>query len=716
MGTMASIDISAMGQLVSAMSDADANFPYDQYALVSTLGGVDVDSSPANKLSSVIAWVEQQIPGLRRRLALAQAIEAQQPGFQNVVQIDESQISTMDPAAAQTLGAADAKKLKDSNGPIDPALIAEIAKYQNDPYFAAGLAENITPTELAQVVTEESDQRGKLAESGASQDDVNAWQKNYSDLLASLGDTLATATRNTGNLALPPDYAKQWTDAITAEVPNQGGNGKYGQAAALSLLLTHGSFGTQFLNTVASGVYNYEQAHNSNGPIWEPRSSDGQPFSAIYAPDGTVISDPLPGILTALSHNADAAQQFFNGGGTTTVTINGQQVPVNSRLKYLIEDRTWSTDLGSDDGAGLGAALQAASTFYRDNSSQGQTSATVAAQTFALIGSYTGHGKSGGVIFGIGSHQGWEMPKGMRSNIANMVASYAPDFIRTTGVEPPQNPPFNGSWVVSDPANSLFPPGGPASAWMNSDLMAKVIGTLGEDPKNMDIVNTGIAAAGRLMIDYALQNGLQDPNAPSYVIKDSQGVPPIDAATYSLSLALNAAITDGYHGDKTQQAFEKQRAEDMSKVLGIVTSVPMAVPGGEWTGWLLDQAKDLALDKIGEGPDQNAQSTYNQTSADYQTKLQELTLNALLQNGYLSPANYASVNASVPGNQYKSPFDPEYADQDPPAVSIGPNGQPYFNFGSQAYSDWVQSGSPATTWTMTHVVDPFRSNLPAYGG
>jgi hypothetical protein len=719
---MASIDIPAMGTLISAMSDAASNLPYDKYGLTSSLSPVDVDSSPANKLSAVANWVEQQIPGLRRRLALAQSIEAQQPGFQNVVKIDESEISTMDPTAAQNLGAADAKKLKDSHGAVDPTLIAEIAKYKDDPYFAAGLAVNITPTELSQVVTNESNQYRMLTQYGGGDpnylDKLNSWKTQYGDLLSGLGGTLATATRNTGDLALPSDYAKSWSDAITADGPSDGGRAPYGQGAALSLLLRNGSFGTSFLHTVSDDVYNYEREHGQDGPVWKPRSfiSDGT-FEGVYDPTGAQISDPLAGIMTALSHNPDAAQQFFDVGNpnasTVTVEIDGQQVPVNARLKYLIEDRTWATDMGSDNGDGLGGALQAASTFYRDNSSQGQISATIAAQAFALIGSYTGHGKSGGLF----SHQGWKMWDGMRTHVANMVASYAPDLIRMTGVQPPVDSPFSGSWLVSDPGNDLFPPNGPASAWLDVTLMKNLIGTLGEDPKNMDIVNTGISAAGRVMLNYALQRGLQDPNAPSYVIKNSQSVPPLDGATSALALALNFAITAGYHGDKSKQEFDKQRAETISKILGIVTSVPaLEIPEGHaWTGFVIDQIKDQALDKIGEGPDQDAQATYNDTSADYQTKLQELTLDALLQNGYLSPASYAAANASGPGNAFKSPYDPQYASQDPPAVSVGADGKPHFNFGSRAYSDWVQSGSPATAWAMTRVVDPFRSNLPAYG-
>jgi hypothetical protein len=726
MASMASIDIPAMGKLISAMTDAAGNLPYDKYGLTSALSPVDVDSSPAGKLSAVASWVEQQIPGLRRRLALAQSIEAQQPGFQNVVKIDESTISTMDPTAAQNLGAADAKKLKDSHGAVDPKLIAEIAKYKDDPYFAAGLATNITPTELSQVVTNESGQYRTLTQYGGGDPDylnkLNSWKKQYGDLLSALGGTLATATRNTGDLALPSDYAKSWSDTITAEGPSDGGRAPYGQGAALSLLLRYGSYGTSFLHTVSDDVYNYEREHGKDGPVWKPRSfvSDGT-FEGVYDPTGQQISDPLAGIMTALSHNPDAAQQFFDVGNpnasTTDVEINGQKVPVNARLKYLIEDRTWATGMGSDNGAGLGGALQAASTFYRDNSSQGQISATIAAQTFALIGSYTGHGHSDGGLFGIGSHQGWKMWDGMRTPVANMVASYAPDLIRTTGTDHPPNVEWDGQWVVSDAANSLFPPNGPASAWMDPRLMSNLIGTLGEDQKNMDVVNAGLAASGRIMLNYAAQQGLKiDPDTAAKIISGKATVPGFSGAAGSLAYALNFAINAGYHGDDSNEEFQKQRAENISKILGIVTSVPaLELPEGHaWTGFLIDQIKDQALDKIGEGPDQDAQSTYNDTSADYQTQLRHLTLNSLLANGYFSNGNYEKANGDGP-KIFVSPFDPKYADQDPPAVTRSADGTLQFNFDSQAYKDWSQAGQAVNGWMEANVVGPFRENLPAYG-
>src|SRR3954447_13883508 len=188
---MASINIPAMSRLAGALDSAASELPYDQFGFRSILGPVDVDASPASGLGTVAAWAESQVPGVKRRLALAQAIEAAKPGFQDTVQIDESKISELHPATAQKLGADDAQKLKDSNGAVDPKLIAEIAEYQNDPYFAAGLATNITPAELAEVVTRESNQRDVVNANYANTPDLQKrlddWKKTYGDLLSALG-------------------------------------------------------------------------------------------------------------------------------------------------------------------------------------------------------------------------------------------------------------------------------------------------------------------------------------------------------------------------------------------------------------------------------------------------------------------------------------------------------------------------------------------------
>ena len=84
------------------------------------------------------------------------------------------------------------------------------------------------------------------------------------------------------------------------------------------------------------------------------------------------MRDPLAGILRALGHNPEAAQNFFTQGGDETVSIHDKDVRVNSRLQYLTQDRTWADYGYSDEGNGLGQALRAATTVFRNREVTGR--------------------------------------------------------------------------------------------------------------------------------------------------------------------------------------------------------------------------------------------------------------------------------------------------------------------------------------------------------
>lgn len=705
---MASIDIKAMTGLVGAIGDAVSNLPYDEWGMNSTLGSVDVDSSPSSGIGKVSAWAEGAVPGLKRRLALAQAIEAQHPSFQGVVKIDESKLSNLDPTAAQNQGAADAKKLRDSGGKLDPKLIAEIAKYQNDPYFAAGFGTALTPDELADIVQQASN--GHSTHPPTS-DEYKAWFKQYQQLVSAMGNTVATATRNTGNLALPSDTAQQWVNVFKREPGDDGF--RYDEGAALSSLLKYGNYSTPFLNKISTDVYNYERSKDGDA-VWGPKA--GITMDRLIDPTGngmTVNIDVMANVLAGLGHNADAAQQFFDVGNphasTVDVKINGKTYHMNKRLEYLIAERTWATDKGSDDGLGLGQALNEATTFYRNGEQSGKISAEIAGQTFAIIGNKTLDGKSGGdwYALGLNSHPGWKMWDGMRKSVANMVGSYAPDLMRVAGTTDSGSDPLGGDWTHA--SDSVFPPNGPWGAVMDKDLMSKILGTLGEDPKNIDIVTAGVGAAGQLRMSYALQRALKaDPNAPVDMITGDKYVDLVNGASNELAGTLAFIINSGYQGDKSNQDFQKEQAEALSKAMGIALSIPtLAVPEGKpWTGFLIDQAKDIALDKIGEGPDADAKGKYNDTASNTQQNLQHSMLNYLLASGYLDHKYYDKAGkAYVP----------------PPAGAFKTDGHgnrvepPQFDFGSKAYQDWERSGHNLQPWLNSNVIDPFRDKFPALG-
>ncbi|WP_405055929.1 hypothetical protein OG474_24670 [Kribbella sp. NBC_01505] len=718
---MSGIGLAAMADLIGKLSEASKSYTDAAGSIKSASSHVWGTATGTTKITQSASWINDQIPGLRRRLALAQQIEAQTQGAQSTVEIDEALISNVPPGQAQADGEAAAKKLKESDGKLDPDLIAQITKYQNDPYFAAGFAKNMSPTEMSDYLLKVSRERDNMMrnQTSTSAADFEKWKVNYQALVSGMGTTLGTATRNTGDLALPADYAKKYAAAITegGTNPGDGDQVKYGQASALTLLLRYGQYSTDFLGTVSNTVYDYEREHGKDGPVWEPRSyyPPNHSFGGVYMPDGGIMPDPMANIMEALGHNPQASQNFFDvgnpGAKTTEIEIDGKKFQVNDRMKYLLQDRTWKYD----NGDGLGNALQAATTNWRDRSENGRISAVIASQTFVLLGQKAGQGKKDGDwwALGLNSHQGWKPGSDMRDSLANIIASYSPDLIRVGGPETPSGDPLGGSWTAE--AGGLFPPGGPFGAAMDPKLMGKLLGVVGEDPKNLTIVSTGVLAAGQLMFSHALAEALKkDPNAAVNMIKDGEKSPILNAAANNLANTLGLVFTAGYEGDKNDQEFQKKRAEAISKALGVALKLPIIPsPTGEWTGLILDQAKDAALDKLKEGPKQDAKDIYNSAAGDGQDSLRKLAMNSLAAAGYFDPKFYQQANTPSAPDKFVPP--------PPDAFMKGPDGKPLvppqFDFENKAYVDWAdRNGQAPNEWIQGTIVDTYRDEFPLFGG
>jgi hypothetical protein len=717
---ISSIGLAAMADLIQKMTEASKTLTSSAGSIKSSSTHVWGTAADSVKITQTAGWVNDQIPGLRRRLALAQQIEAQTQGPQSKVDIDEALLSTVPPEQAQADGAAAAKKLKESNGKLDPELIAQITKYQNDPYFAAGFTKNLTPTELADALLKASRERENIGrtQSNTLAKDMAAWKVNYSGLVSAMGTTMATATRNTGDLALPADFAKKYADAMT-EGGTKSGDGdpvKYGQASALSLLLRHGQYSTPFLDTVSSTVYDYERKHGKDGPVWEPRSyyEPNHIFAGVYMPDGGIMPDPMANILEGLSHNPQAAQNFFDvnnpGAKTHEVEVNGKKFQVNDRMQYLLQERTWKYD----NGDGLGNALQAATTNWRDRSPEGHTSAVIASQTFLLLGQKAYQGKDGGhgILFNLDASPGWKPGSDMRDSLAHIIASYSPDLIRIAGADGTRADQLGGDWTAEAPG--VFPPGGPFGAQMDAGLMRKLIGVVGENPDNLTIVATGVLAAGQLMFGKALPEALKDdPSTALDMIQGGHRSPLIQGAAGELSKTLAFVMTNSYEGDKTDQEFRKKQAEALSKAIGVALKLPgIPAPSGEWTGLLLDQAKTAALDAVAKGPKQDAKDLANSASAGGQSDLTKLMLNNLAAAGYFDPKHYEGANKP---NSHRFVPPPEGA------FKKGPDGKVVhpleFDFASKGYNEWASDkGQIPSDFINANVIDPYRNNFPLFGG
>lgn len=370
--SVASIDLAQMAALVRALEDASVDVPAHRSSLRSGLDQVMLSTAELARVDAVAAWVERELPGLRRRLALARHIEAQTPGVQGYVQLDEASVPTTTPEEARELADRAAELIDDygSGDDLPQELVDLLAKNGADPYFAHQLATKVSPEELADLVLDASTTRRTLVQNsfGSDIDDIEAFDESYEQLLDGLGTTFGTATQSGGDLALPDGYAQEWSDAITEEYPEH-----LGQASALGLVLSRGTFGADFLTTVAQDVYAYERQTDQRDMWYDRAHTMGDGFGAIDpvqgddegAPTGyTEYYDPLAGILTAVGRSPQAAQNLFGSGEVVTISEGGTTATTNAFLEYVLARRRWPVD----DGAGSNAAIAAAITPFEGGS------------------------------------------------------------------------------------------------------------------------------------------------------------------------------------------------------------------------------------------------------------------------------------------------------------------------------------------------------------
>ncbi|WP_051639814.1 DNA/RNA non-specific endonuclease [Cellulomonas sp. URHE0023] len=365
---MASIDLAQMAALQKALENASHDVSSHRSALRSGLESVMLSAEDLNRLDAVQHWVADQLPGVRRRLALARAIEAQVPGFQAYVQLDEAKLPTTTPAEAAELADRAAKLIEEygSGEDLPDELVDLLAANGTDPYFAYELALKVSPEQVADLVIDASNTRRTLAANsmGTDIDDVETFDEAYESLLDGLGTTYGVATQGTGDHALPSGYAQRWSAAIIDEYPET-----LGQASALGLVISRGTFSANFLEVVATDVYDYERQVDTRDMWYERSHSFSDGFGAVDpvqgddegAPTGyTEYYDPLAGIMAAVGRTPEAAQHLFGTGQVITIEGAGKTAQTNEFLNYVLAERRWPVD----DGAGSNAAIAAAITPY----------------------------------------------------------------------------------------------------------------------------------------------------------------------------------------------------------------------------------------------------------------------------------------------------------------------------------------------------------------
>jgi hypothetical protein len=337
-------------------------------------------------------------------------------------------------------------------------------------------------------------------------------------------------------------------------------------------------------------------------------------------------------------------------------------------------------------------------------------SATIAAQTFALLGQRSYLPNSW-----VSDHVGLRsaMPLALRSSVAKMLASYMPDVFRTHGVKNPKADHEGGSWTV-DADDEAFPPGQPFGAKLDPKLVEQIIGTLGENESDIQIVTAGVMAAHQVRMAYALDHEMAaNPNSPVMVMKGAT-VTFLENASMESAGVLGWVVSTGYAGDLKNEELQKKQAELLSKTVSIATALPIFKIGegvGEWSKYAFDQLKSQAISEIGKAPKGSSKEIYGKMDQGSQNALRDSTFNLMLQGGYLRPEHFAQANRETGGSTYRPP---------PPTAlkgHRGSNGQwvakqpPEFDLTSDTYLRWARNYGD-NGWISDHVYVPYSLEWP----
>jgi hypothetical protein len=268
------------------------------------------------------------MPGLRRRLARAEALSQTTPGLPNSVTFTEESLTSLTPEQARV----EARRAARLVGALDPDLVHELsgllAAYGDDPYFAHEFAMHTDPRDYAEMIrgmTPYESLPGYLS------------KEEYDAFLTNLADTVSLASRGTGDLAMPSDWQENLAELMV--MPQLHGDDQDAidqmetdtdNRPALWLLLSRGHWSTSFLQDVTTRL----AAVDKEGYLWFPPACR---FIAI-TPDEKRFMDPMVALMGALVNNPEAAHWAFTQGGTTQVPFPKDGEGVTGSVQTFMHD------------------------------------------------------------------------------------------------------------------------------------------------------------------------------------------------------------------------------------------------------------------------------------------------------------------------------------------------------------------------------------------
>ncbi len=515
------------------------------------------------------------------------------------------------------------------NSTVDQDTVRLLTLFNDKPAFAAGVFQNVTPNEVADVI--KSLNSAAFTEVVVGSKDPNALNV-YGRFMDAAGLTLATYSRHTTN---PTMLADQYFQAITTDDPRHHHN-----AAALTLLMREagekpeGVFGTTFMDKLATDIYQWERRLGANGdPVWGDRNAAG-----IVDPDtqqsgdlkvGRVATDGLANILGAMGHSPEAAQAFFK-------TSDGHVDA--GMLDYLIGKKDGSdvdartfTGSVSDEGEGLGLAMQAASIGGGEGFDQ-KFAAQFTTDVFRKVADLSGHDGE------------WHVWEKMTDDLGAMASGYTHDVYDI----------LNNS-VDTDTAQ----------LGIDTGQLQKLLGEIGRgnDKTGLTLLTTAMLSE----VDHRSQLFLDGMHGPKTMdALHRAGFPGLQTEHGDV---MGQLLKYGVQIQGQEEAAAKEREKILSRALDAVAGF---VPGGstvlgegasQLAKMAFDTGKGQLVAEIKEGLETKP-TTEKYLAGETDALKDKLTYGAmgiLARNGYLGPQE-------IPGRAPFPGIPPEILTGDPPQI------------------------------------------------
>ncbi len=600
-----------------------------------------------------------------KQQALANTIKGMTPEqqakyVQDHKEIDAKTASVISPEAQTILADDVADDVKDKK--VDAETVRILSLLQDQHPFAHAFYSQVTPDQMSEAIQKLSSDtypNGPIhaGASGTGNDPLDKGKiELYKNFLSAAGGTLATYSTGTGQYAPPADAGITWGKAITDEDHGQN-------AGALSLLLREGGdkheFGGQFLSDVGDTVYKYEQEHKDDSP-WGSRGSQViDPDAKIGNLDDNIFgirsSDALANVLGAMKNSPDAAQMFFADGYPDDNHDGKPDLEkTNSRLEYLLTERTFTNDLSDfrsgDEGDGLGLALEAATIGNRDHTlleSGGyhdEIAATLASQTFKTIADKSG--TDGGFMM-----EKWHAWPGMTDSLGSIAAGYMHDVYNIVD--------NNGG--IPSPDNKWISDGPPAGLILSLPDLDKVMGEIGgsDDKTGLETV----AAASVIESNSRISESIGD------FLDTHKGTPLTMEALAKSGLAdqlngqgqtngtvMRHLLDAGIAGGLAAENEDATRQQYLSKALDVATEF-VPTPQGKIAGLITSEGMDFLKEKITAGPDPSAQAMGDKQEGVMAQQIRFGMYNQLLAHNFLDPTvdpdGGLSTNLTVEHNEHR---------------------------------------------------------------